>query len=302
VFYRDASGTASPDRVIDSFEAEFKSQRLGSGILGFPQRTVPTNLKGWYNTVLGEPFSDGSNQLTDEMIQACLKNPGTPDVGQAPCAIGIDVGLICHLTVGAISGDLVHPILVETVPVQDLHERLAALLKQFNIVAGAIDRLPYTPTADAVFADSEKKIIPTQYTGSATINLKVDEFKNISHTQINRTQAIDRLVKVIRNKQILINGYGTHKEVLIEHLKDMVRVETPEVEASWEKINGNDHFFHALALLQIAPRIFQVVAASQMVESETRVMSGIIGVSPKSERSTFMPYNTRSDSAQRSLF
>jgi hypothetical protein len=260
------------------------------------------NLKGWYNTVLGEPFSDGSNQLTDEMIQACLKNPGTPDVGQAPCAIGIDVGLICHLTVGAISGDVVHPILFETVPVQDLHERLAALLKQFNIVAGAIDRLPYTPTADAVFADSEKKIIPTQYTGSATINLKVDEFKNISHTQINRTQAIDRLVKVIRNKQILINGYGTHKEVLIEHLKDMVRVETPEVEASWEKINGNDHFFHALALLQIAPRIFQVVAASQMVESETRVMSGIIGVSPKSERSTFMPYNTRSDSAQRSLF
>lgn len=57
VFYREASGTAGPDRVVDSFETEFKAQRLGSAILSFPQRTVPTHLKGWYKTGVLLPFT-----------------------------------------------------------------------------------------------------------------------------------------------------------------------------------------------------------------------------------------------------
>lgn len=56
VFYRDASGTSASDKVIDSFETEFKSQRIGSAVLAFPQRTVPTNLKGWYKTGALLPF------------------------------------------------------------------------------------------------------------------------------------------------------------------------------------------------------------------------------------------------------
>lgn len=259
------------------------------------------NLKGWYNTVLGEPFSDGSNQLTDELINGVLRSPNSPDVGKAPCAVGIDVGLICHLVVGAIDGEVVHPILFETIPVNDLHARLKELRSQYNIVAGAIDRHPYTPTADQVYRETDQKVLPTEYRGAASINLKMDEFKNLSHAQINRTAAIDRVARVIRYRQILINGYGAYKEVLIEHLKDMVRIETPEVEASWEKINGNDHFFHAMALLQVAPRIFQVVAATQIVETDTRVMIGFTGVQSQAEKSQFTPYRTRSQPSERSL-
>lgn len=253
------------------------------------------NTKGWHNTVLGQPFSDGSNQLTDEMIKACLVNPGVPEVGRAPCAVAVDVGQMCHLVVGVIDSDVVHPILFEIVPVNSLLARLKELQGTYNIVAGAIDRLPYTPTAEAVHAGTARMVIPTQYTGSAVINLKLDEFKDISHAQINRTAAIDRIARLVRQNTVRMNGFGTYREVLIEHLKDMVRVESPEVEASWVKVNGNDHFFHALALLQIAPRIFQVIAATNAGDVETRMMIGFYGVTPKNE-SLVLPYHTRSRS------
>lgn len=57
VFYREASGTGQADDVIDSLETTFRTRRIGSGIVKFPQRTVPTNLKGWYKTGLLFPFT-----------------------------------------------------------------------------------------------------------------------------------------------------------------------------------------------------------------------------------------------------
>lgn len=57
VFYREASGTGLADDVIDSLELTFRTRRIGSAIVNFPQRTVPTNLKGWYKTGLLFPFT-----------------------------------------------------------------------------------------------------------------------------------------------------------------------------------------------------------------------------------------------------
>lgn len=260
------------------------------------------NLRGWYNTVLGEAYSDGSNQLTDDVINLVLRGPGTPEVGRGvPVAVGIDVGLMCHLTAGVVDGDVVHPFLFEIVPVGELQTRLQELRARYNIVAGALDRFPYTPTADAVYERSDRLIIPTEYRGAATVNLKMNEFKELSHAQVNRTAAIDRLVRVIRNQQITIHGFGPYREVLLEHLKDMIRIETPEVEATWQKRNGNDHFFHALALLQMAPRIFQVIAASNVDEADNRMMFGFVGVEEKSKNGLILPYRTRSQSNERSL-
>ena len=57
VFYREAEGTGTPDDIIDSLETTFRTRRLGGAIVKFPQRTVPTNLKGWYKTGLLFPFT-----------------------------------------------------------------------------------------------------------------------------------------------------------------------------------------------------------------------------------------------------
>lgn len=56
VFYRASAGTGQVDDILDSLMANMKLRRLGSAIIKPPQRTVPTNLKGWYKSGLLFPF------------------------------------------------------------------------------------------------------------------------------------------------------------------------------------------------------------------------------------------------------
>lgn len=253
------------------------------------------NMKGWWNTVLGEPFSDGSNQLTDDVIKRVLKGPNQIDVGKGPpVAIGIDVGKVCHVIIGVIAGDIVHPFRFELIPASEIEEFVRKLCEQYNVVAGAMDRYPYTPTADAVFAASGGKVIPVDYKTGPFIQLKKDEFGELSYAQINRTATIDRAVNLIRRQMIQINGYGQYEETLKEHLKDMVRIEHPEKDATWEKINGNDHFFHTLGYLQIAPRIFDIITSLTPITEDPRTMIGIFGVETAMDRSHRDIYRTKS--------
>ena len=57
VYSRDSAGTGQVDDVIDSLKATLKTRRIGGAIVKFPQRTVPTNLKGWYKSGLLFPFT-----------------------------------------------------------------------------------------------------------------------------------------------------------------------------------------------------------------------------------------------------
>jgi hypothetical protein len=56
VFYRAYEGAAQPGAIVDSLITLLKNVGLGSGQLQFPQRTVPTTLKGWYKSGILVPF------------------------------------------------------------------------------------------------------------------------------------------------------------------------------------------------------------------------------------------------------
>ena len=56
VFYKRAEGTAAVGALVDRLIAEFKAKRIGGGITKMPQRSVPTNLKGWYKSGIFVPF------------------------------------------------------------------------------------------------------------------------------------------------------------------------------------------------------------------------------------------------------
>lgn len=56
VYYKQAEGTAAVGALVDRLISEFKSRRIGGGITKMPQRSVPTNLKGWYKSGLFVPF------------------------------------------------------------------------------------------------------------------------------------------------------------------------------------------------------------------------------------------------------
>lgn len=217
-------------------------------------------LRGWYNTVLGEAYTDGNSQLSDADINACFTGRmGVPEIdASAPTWIGIDVGQTCHIVVGqGNDADSMHIIRFLAVPVKDLKSTVKDFSETYNIIGGACDRFPYTPTAEEVRDETETKVVPVEYRGQKEVKLVMDEIEEnlVLYAQMNRTALLDKVAAVVRRKKIAFSGYGGDQSVIRDHLKDMVRDENPEVEAKWVKISGNDHYFHAIGFLLAAVRL-----------------------------------------------
>lgn len=224
-------------------------------------------MRGWYNTVLGETYEDGDIRLTDVQINACFEQ-GHPerfrdvDPTRTPLFLGIDLGLVCHITVLA-PRDRRSPrlqdmevVCFEPVPVELLIERVKWYQQNFLVVAGGTDRHPYTPTANAVFEASGNIVVPYEYRGSAELSDKSEIDKTI---QINRTMAIDTVAQLVRTTRLVFSGYGDQKDTINLHLKNMVREESPEKPAVWKKLGGPstlDHYFHSLVFAYSALRFY----------------------------------------------
>lgn len=212
------------------------------------------HIRGWYNTVLGEAYTGGNARLSDADIAMCFTAQSLiPTVDRSlPHWLGIDMGQTCHLLLGqGESVETMHVISCQTVPVDDLLRVVAEMLELYNIVGGAVDRHPYTPTANGLWEISQGRILPVEYRGQKEFNLIKDELdpEIIRYAQANRTSLIDEAARVVRLHRLKISGYGQQKGTFTEHLKDMVRDEDPEKPATWVKLTGNDHYFHALAFL-----------------------------------------------------
>lgn len=233
-----------------------------------------SNMRGFYNTVLGKPFNDSDVRLQETDIRAVME--GAQPLAEKPDAsfIGIDVGVTCHVVVGK-PGLAFH---WEQVPSHNLQSRIKQLTEQYNIIGGCIDLEPYRPTAEEIRDASGQQILPVDYSttnGVPAITVKTDEFDILSHIVANRTMAIDSVVRAIRRQNLKFTGYGHHDRLIIQHLQDMVRIEQPDEDARWEKLNGNDHFFHALVYLMLAMRNKEVLDFNS--DSDHRTHAFIFG-------------------------
>ncbi len=223
-------------------------------------------LRGFYNTVLGSTYSDARTQIPLEAIEASMKK-GSPHYGElpkgTPLTLGIDMGQTCHLVVADASGRNV--LAMEAIPVGKLVDRVKHLLANHNFISGAVDRLPYTPTAEEIRTLSSNIIVPVQYaeTKDADIKLVLDSYGLLSHAHANRTKVLDEVADDFRNYIWSLSGYGHQKQIIVEQLRDMVREEKPEQPAKWVKLTGNDHYFHALALLRAGLRLRPLVLEFQ---------------------------------------
>jgi hypothetical protein len=237
-------------------------------------------LRGWYNTVLGKAFTDSNARLTEPDIRANFVQPNElPIEPHEPAFVGIDAGLMCHVTIGKMTpaGMVVCGFL--TVPADEIEHWAAEFEASHNLIAGAMDRHPYTPTANAVFEATKGKIFPVEYRGQREVNPVKNELDEVRYFQANRTLLIDAVVKLVRRHKLPMAGYGHFSHQVIEHLRDMVRDESPEKEATWVKLNGNDHYFHSLGFLLFSSRIEQVL--TMLNDADVRDMVGLFGVDLK---------------------
>lgn len=242
-------------------------------------------IRGFHNTVLGQPYSDGNIQIPKASIVACMTNDmSPPNLSEYENLwIGIDVGTICHITIGSgYDVDDVDIISIYQIHSSKLVEHCKDLCEKYKVRGGCIDRHPYTPTANDVFAATKGIIIPVEYRGLKDVNLVKDEYDVVTHAQVNRTSFLDVVASRIRKERIRISGYGHYKEVFIEHLRDMVRSETPEKQAEWVKLHGNDHYFHSTAFMLLAPSLMELIR----LKSDADERSSIFTISAKMKDGT----------------
>lgn len=250
-------------------------------------------MRGWYNTVLGECYNNASIRLQLADINACMGSPEVQDMKTHGLFVGIDVGLMCHIVIGSVHS--INHIVVRKmlcVPANRLVEFITELCREFNVVCGAIDRYPYTPTAEAVFEASAGRIYPVAYTQGKNINHKQVEESGENYVEGNRTWMIDAVQKAIQYHHLSMNGYGPMVEILKEHLQAMVRNEEPEKQAVWVKLDKEDHFFHALAFFIFSYRLREFLTQVNMKDADLRTEIGCVvgtyGKQPSSQPFTGM--------------
>lgn len=214
------------------------------------------NLRGWFNTVIGEAFNDSNARISEEDLTAIM-NPRQVEPGelaQGDLFLGCDVGQTCHVVIGK-----PHAILeFHQVQQADIVEFIKGRVESLGIVQGAMDYYPYTPTTEAVREATNGIVMPMAYSTSKTaapMKEVTDEFDKITHYQINRTNALDLVAKQCRNRSWQLAGYGPYASLVKTHFRDMIRIEAPDEPPVWNKINGDDHFLHAAALQQTAVRL-----------------------------------------------
>ena len=233
-----------------------------------------------YNTVLGEEYNEGDVRIDEASIRNCFKARNPIQVPrERPCYVGIDMGLVCHIVVYTEGAALEF---IRT-NYENLINKINELDEKYSIVAGAIDRYPYTPLSNDIRDMTNGRIQPVVYGIGKIAEPKIEADKTISFYNCNRTMALDEVKSVITKGQIDFYGYLDQEDIIVEHLRDMVREENEgEKQPEWRKLNGNDHFFHALGYAMLAKHINYI--ANWSPNNELRSIISLTG--PKESSKT----------------
>ena len=163
-------------------------------------------IRGWYNTVLGEPYEGGTERLGLAELLPLFTSMIHLEQYDAnfDYFIGVDVGTTCHIVIGKSHPNnitetkFVH---FETINQHALKERVKFLVDTYHILSGNMDKLPEQVLAKDVKDITHNVILPTIYgipNSPDTLIYKENDFGEIEHCVLQRTRNFDELVANIR--------------------------------------------------------------------------------------------------------
>lgn len=227
------------------------------------------------NQNLGLTAADNAEALTLEDLNTS-KTSTNLDASLVHC-MGIDLGLICYITVGRmdLAGNLfvVHR---EMVVVGELEKRRAELARKYRCTMTVSDVLPYTDTVRRMQV-ADKTVFGGHYGDSKTAPVfevkmhsgdESDGKLPVHLVKIQRDRAFDEVLGLFKAGEIKIYTQDIEIDELFDkHALDMKRVQlydaAHELHYSWVKSKqGDDHFLHSLVYLLAACRVRGVVLNS----------------------------------------
>lgn len=264
---------------VSPFDAPYVLGQNGLGVVPFliQTSTAYQRFSEFVNQNLGLAEEDSSEALTLAAVNKAFLMPGTDLRSTQIHAMGIDMGLICHIVVSRLTIEgiwlIVHR---ERCSIGKLKDRKLELQREWRVAITVMDSQPFTDTV-IQFQKVDKNCFGGVYSNSKKLETFVvkmfegdeDEGKLPIHTvQINRDKCFDVLLGYFQRNQVTIAPInGEEDEVFTKHLLDMRRVqvfdEHQELTWTWVKSkDAQDHYHHAANYSLIAAQLRGTISRS----------------------------------------
>lgn len=224
---------------------------------------------------LGKPAEDAESGLTEEDL-----NTAGVELVTSPFTthqMGIDLGLICHFSIGAIDSEgklgVVHR---ERVPLSKFRERYWALKAQYRVTVVVSDIQPYTDLILGM-SNEDPNLYGASYVtrnGLELFDVKVREddpdsaLLGVRQVHVNRNAMFDHILAEFRAGRVWTYK-GADWELFKAHMQDMKRASATlrngEFTSMWQKSSkGQDHYHHSLLYLTVAA-MMRGIASNQLL-------------------------------------
>lgn len=242
----------------------------------------------FYNFVLGLEYEDADSVFLSEIFStrnnAVWQQPNEGFTSSYSTVIGMDVGKICHFTVGVSFGSKLHIIYAEEIShsaAKPAMQRIKTLLTAFNCGCFCLDSGPDITLVRELLEWCALEQIPayaSEYVRK--IGLKDIEPDDITHiVKVNRTNTFTGLMKDHNqgNIEYVADDRAPIMSTFKAHVCNLKKIQRELVDGDMlEQIvkTGPDHFGHSLNYCNIARLLLGEVGNSELLG----VLPGITGV------------------------
>jgi hypothetical protein len=181
--------------------------------------------------------------------------------------MGVDVGKMYHFTISEPTQEGLHTVHRESVPLGLARARYHQLRQQYRVICTVMDSQPHAETVMALQSE-DPNLFAAVYVKSKSLNTHVvvdkDEDKDVGknfirQVNINRNRAFDGYMGDLREHRLSAFSSNLDEMVIAHHIS-MKRVrqfdaDSGDVEFSWQKTDGEDHFHHSAVYAWIASKI-----------------------------------------------
>ena len=223
-----------------------------------------TKMQRFHNGTLGLPYVGTGAQISDDIIDGCIKDYGFVHSTKDPCLIGMDVGkkihtIVCKLISNSgnyklqviFAGELFFSVTKEKIDISELVD----LTRRYRIVMGLIDSRP---------EDRLARMISQNFPNIWRCSYLTENPKDVADFQgkiykTDRTSSMDGVKEQMFLENIILPKNIDRVQGFREQLKAPIRIyEEKEADNGryvWREGNNPDHYFHALNYVNIAKKL-----------------------------------------------
>jgi hypothetical protein len=218
----------------------------------------PDTDKGeFYNAILGRPYISSENKLTVQDIYRRCGSETQQSWHRGPCAMGIDIGNVKHVTIGCrLSNGKAKVLLVRKTSEWSEIDRL---FHDFNVKCCVIDAMPFTDSARDFQSKPGRsgKVFLCWYAAGQQHDALWD-YAN-GKVSVNRTECFDESHRWLTSANLILPAICNDVEELAQHCSNVAKIKdvnerTGQVKYVWDNRYGEDHYRHALHYLKLALR------------------------------------------------